>query len=140
MKNKNQDGFSLIEILIVVVIIGIIMALTVPYLKKAKGAAENGNATATMRTMLGAQYSFYSQRARYARLDEMNDSQSGAFGIVTGTDLVRGSFTFQMSPLTPTDAQLKDNFTVIGTKVTGGDELPFVISLSQDGEVVQVLP
>jgi type IV pilus assembly protein PilA len=140
MSSKNQDGFSLIEILIVLVIIGVIMTITVPYLLKAKGAAEDSNAKATMRTMVSSQYNYYSHYSRYARLDELNDSQSGAFGIVTGTDLVRGSFTFQMSPITPLDVDLKDNFTIIATKATGGNELPYAISITQRGEVVQVLP
>ena len=73
MNNKKQQGFSLIELLIVMVILGILMILTFPYVRKAKEAAEDGNAFASMKTMLAAQYNFYSQNSRYAALQELND-------------------------------------------------------------------
>ncbi len=45
---KNESGFSLIELLLVVAVIGIIATLAVPALQKATRAAENGNTFATM--------------------------------------------------------------------------------------------
>ena len=46
MKN-NQKGFSLIELILVVSMIGIIAAIAVPSLTKAVAAAENGSTVAT---------------------------------------------------------------------------------------------
>ena len=43
MSNK-QKGFSLIELLLVLVILGIITVISIPWLQKAIGAARNGNA------------------------------------------------------------------------------------------------
>jgi prepilin-type N-terminal cleavage/methylation domain-containing protein len=57
---KNQKGFSLIELLIVVVIIGIIAAIAIPNLLASRRSANEGAVISALRTVHGAQNTYAS--------------------------------------------------------------------------------
>ena len=140
MKEKNEQGFSLIELLIVCVVIGIISSIAVPHLQKAIRASEIGNTFATMRSVSTTELSFFSQNGRFARITEVNNIMNGSIGTPIGNEVNRGKFIFSMSPAAPTDAELRNSYTINATRNVNGEGVVYVFQLTQSGEIRQVLP
>lgn len=83
MNKKTTRGFSLIELLIVVAIILIIAAIAIPNLVRARIAANEASATASMRTLGSGQLLYRSSSNRFTDLaglstDSIIDSVLGA--------------------------------------------------------------
>ena len=82
---KNQKGFSLIELLIVVAIIGIIAAIAIPNLLSSRRAANEGSAVSAMRTIGSAQATYLSTagNGQFATdLAGLRDSGGNTIGLV----------------------------------------------------------
>ena len=140
MIEKGERGFSLVELLLVVVVIGIVAIIAIPHLQKALRAAENGNTFATLRTVAGQQVDFYSRNGRFGRLVEVNNLLSGSLGTNSGNDVNRGKFVFSMVPATPSDTELKNAYTITATRNVTSENQVFVYQVTQTGELTQILP
>lgn len=138
-KRKDIQGFSIIELLIVCAVAGLIAAIAVPHLQKAIRATENGNTFASLRTVGSTQASYYSQNGRFGRITEINNVLSSAIGTQQGTDVVRGKWVMSMSPANPTDAELREGYTVTARRDVLGEDVIYVYELT-GRELRQVLP
>lgn len=65
---RKEQGFSLIELLVVVVIIGVIASLAIPGLQRARRYAQSGSAIQSLRTITTAENLYERRYKVYATL------------------------------------------------------------------------
>jgi prepilin-type N-terminal cleavage/methylation domain-containing protein len=72
--DRRARGFSLIELLIVVAIIGIISAIAIPAVLNSKQAAHNASAIGSLKIIHTAQIAYRARSPQFATLAQLSDA------------------------------------------------------------------
>lgn len=110
---KKEKGFSLVELLIVIAIIGIVAAIAFPNLKKARGNAQMGSAVQSLRTYITAQHMYRRTNNQYGTL-----LQLGTEGVIDPQLQVgvKSNYVFNLTAVAPTPTQ-PTTFTCTATPI-----------------------
>src|SRR5215471_1235966 len=98
MRRQNPDGFSLIELLIVVTILGIIASIAIPNLLASRRAANEGSALQSMRTISSCEnaYKFTYGNGSFTDLPTLGARVLTDGVLSTGT---KSGYSFVATPL-----------------------------------------
>ena len=95
MLRRNQGGFTLVELMIVVIIVGILAAVAIPRYQGATERAKASEAVAALGTIRGALRVYYAEHGTYVNANFIDGAQVTAGNVldVSDTDLLGRYFS-----------------------------------------------
>jgi len=128
---KNQKGFSLVELLVVVIIIAIVAAIAIPNLLASRRAANEASAISTLRTYHSAEATYQATSGNSTHYGNETDLAGLVDAILAANNPTKSGYVFDVTVdgTGPTDST---NYCATATPSSQGSTGTRVFGISGD--------
>jgi prepilin-type N-terminal cleavage/methylation domain-containing protein len=134
MKNRKPTGFTLVELMIVVIILGVLAAIAVPVFLGPYHYSKTAEVQALLRDIAAKEEAYKSEFGQY-----LNVSGTMSFAARKPSGAPRGDFGYLDWPNTPSD-DIDRGFQQLGFKPQGGVRFGYVVVAGLPGGDVSGVP
>ena len=136
---KNQKGFSLVELLVVIIIIGIIAVIAIPNLLSSRKAANESSAISTLRAVHGAQTTYFATTGgsnSYGTFQQLSTEKLLDPTFNSASTVTKSGYTFSLSTGTGVYCVAANpESSSTGTRSFGIDEKGVIYAGEETGDV-----
>ena len=135
---KNKKGFTLVELVVVIAILGILAGIAIPRFMDATASARGAKIVADMRTLESAETMYYAQKGEYADMATLAPASGPSNYLAKEPIPPVGTYLIPESNVKGTVAA-DTKYTISVTPASDGTPATYTITLGASGPTLATL-